>query len=75
MSKARSKTTTAAKSAPAPPPAPTPITRVILNGSSVQTMAPDYLYESGKSTLNGCMERVVKKRGTKMKINYKKMFG
>jgi len=58
------------KAVPAPPHIP--------NGRSIVTRSmrsPDYLVQRKDCTLDGCVEKARKKKNTKLKINYKKMFG
>jgi hypothetical protein len=46
-----------------------------VSGMVTRSMAPDYLYQNHNKTLNGCIDRAVKSKSTKLKIDYNKMFG
>ena len=39
------------------------------------SMPPDYLYQNANRTLDGTFQKSIKKKNTKLKIDYNKMFG
>lgn len=63
------KKSTSVKAIPAPQHVP-------ISSSIVPTAirSPDYLVQKKDCTLDGCLEKAHKKKQTKLKINYKKMF-